>query len=191
LVTDIEIGKIPRSLRITQARLSRAAQLATVGTRRSVAQRSQSPLSAVVANAHACVRWLSAQPPNMDKAQEAAEGLYATARVAARLVRRVRSLFQRAALEKVALDLNDVIDEVLRLLRARQEKTHYVETNLERDLPLVPGDRVQLPATGCQPTLNGLEAMDSVLGSPQNSFHPLETAVPGDRIGRDRDYGVA
>ena len=82
----------------------------------SIAHEVNEPLAAVVANGHACLRWLSGSPPNVPKAAEAAERIVKDGKDAGEVVRRVRALFKRHAVEKVQLDLGEVIGEVLRLL---------------------------------------------------------------------------
>ena len=90
------------ALRNTQARLSRATQTATVGEfAASIAHEINQPLAAVVANGHACLRWLAAQPPNLAKAQEAAERIVRDGKEAGEVVRRIRALFKRRRPEKI------------------------------------------------------------------------------------------
>ena len=114
-----ELERASQALRDMQTKLSRAAQVATVGElAASIAHEVNQPLAAVVANGHACVRWLSATPPNFDKALEAAERIVKDGKDAGEVVRRVRSLFKRAVAERAPLDIGDVIRDVLRLLEA-------------------------------------------------------------------------
>jgi signal transduction histidine kinase len=60
-----------------------------------------------------------------------------------------------------------------------------VETDLDKDLAPVAGDRVQLQQLVFNLLLNGIEAMDSVVDRPKKLFDPFETAQPGNRSGRD------
>src|SRR5216684_2581119 len=134
------------ALRTIQARLSRATRFATVAElAASIAHEVSQPLSAVVANGQACMQWLSAKPPNVTNAQVAAERIVRDGKDAGEVVRHMRALFKKTALEKVDLDINDVVTEVLRLLdKEAVQKRITVETDLERRLPSLPGDRVQL-----------------------------------------------
>lgn len=169
LLNDIDDRRnAEEALRRTQARLSRAAQVATVGElAASIAHEVNQPLSAVVANGHACLRWLSATPPNLEKALEAADRIVRDGKDAGEVVRRVRSLFKRAAVEQVAVDVNEVIAQMLRILDGERVRDIIVETDLEGDLPPVWGDRVQLQQLVLNLLQNGLEAMESVLGRPR------------------------
>ena len=173
LLVDIEDRKnMEEALRNTQARLSRAAQTATVGElAASIAHEINQPLAAVVANGHACLRWLAAQPPNLSKAHEAAERIVRDGKDAGEVIRRIRALFKRAALEKTALDLNEVIGDVLRLTRSEVVRRGVaVETELEPGLPCVTGDRVQLQQLLLNLLVNGIEAMEGVTDRPKRLF---------------------
>jgi PAS domain S-box-containing protein len=173
LLIDIDDRKsMEEALRTTQTRLSRATQTATVGElSASIAHEINQPLAAVVTNGHACLRWLTADTPNLGKAREAAERIVRDGKEAGEVVRRIRALFRRATLEKVPLDLNDVIGEVLGLLGAEATKRSVsVETNLETTLPPVVADRVQLQQLILNLLLNGLDAMDGLSGRPRKLF---------------------
>ncbi len=170
LLLDIDDRiKIGETLRSTEARLSRATQIATVGEMSaSIAHEINQPLAAVVASGHACRRFLSAEPPNLAGAREAAESIVRDGKDAAEVIRRVRALFKRAAVEKIKLNVNDVIEEVLRLLAAEIARRRVsVETSLAKDLSPLAGDRVQLQQLTSNLITNALEAMDIVNDRPR------------------------
>jgi PAS domain S-box-containing protein len=170
LLIDIDDRKsMEDALRSTQTRLSRAMQTATVGElAASIAHEINQPLAAVVTNGHACLRWLATEPPSLDRAREAAERIVRDGKDAGEVVQRIRALFRRAALEKVSLDLNDVIGEVLRLLGGETTKRRVaVETDLEPMLPRVVADRVQMQQLVLNLLINGLDAMDEVSDRPR------------------------
>jgi PAS domain S-box-containing protein len=170
LLIDIDDRKnMEEALRNTQERLSRAVQTATVGElAASIAHEINQPLAAVVANGHACLRWLSAQPPNLAKAYEAAERIVRDGKSAGEVIQRIRALFRRASLEKTALDVNEIVREVLRLtLSEVLRRGVAVEAELEEDLPRVEGDRVQLQQLLLNLLVNGMEAMDGIADRPK------------------------
>src|SRR5208282_5522307 len=115
---DIEDRKeAEEALRQAQADLAHVNRVSTMGElTASIAHEVNQPLSAIVANGHACLRWLSADPPNLAKAREAGERIIRDGQDAGEIVRRVRALFKRTPSEKIALNLNEVIGEVLHLL---------------------------------------------------------------------------
>jgi PAS domain S-box-containing protein len=193
LLIDINDRKnIEEALRRTETQLSRAAQIATVGElAASIAHEVNQPLAAVVANGHACLRWLSAQPPSLAKAHQAAERIVRDGKEAGEVVRRIRALFKRADLEKVALELNGIIREVLGLLHNETVKRRVmVETDLEKDFTLVAGDRVQLQQLALNLLLNGIEAMDPVLDRPKKLFVRSRRQSPDSVLVEIRDCGV-
>ncbi len=155
-------------LRQTQSRLTQAAQMATVAElSASIAHEVNQPLAAVVANAHACLRWLSAEPPNLAKAAESAERIVRDGKDAGEVVRRIRALFSRAEAERVALDVNELIAEVVHLVEREAAKRHVgMAMHFATDLSAVVGDRVQLQQLVLNLLLNAIESMDSVLDRP-------------------------
>jgi PAS domain S-box-containing protein len=154
------------TLRRTQAELAHVAWVASLGEMTaSIAHEVNQPLAAVVANGHACLRWLSAAPPNLPKAVEAAERIVKDGKDAGEVVRRVRALFKRTAIERVRLDLDEVIGEVLRLLDSYPARKHVsLDVVLAPDLPPVFADRVQLQQLLLNLMLNALEALEPVSG---------------------------
>jgi hypothetical protein len=193
LLIDIDDRKsMEDALRSTQTRLSRATQTATVGElAASIAHEINQPLAAVVTNGHACLRWLTAEPPGLGKAREAAERIVRDGKEAGEVVRRIRALFRRAPLENVALDLNDVIGEVLHLLQGETAKRRIiVETDLGTDLAPVTGDRVQLQQLILNLLINGIEAMDTVVDRPRTLFIRSARETENAVLVEIRDSGV-
>jgi PAS domain S-box-containing protein len=193
LLIDIDDRKnMEEALRSSETRLSRATRTATVGQfAASIAHEINQPLAAVVANGHACLRWLSAQPPGLDRAKEAAERIVRDGTEAGEVVRRIRALFKHAPLDKIDLDLNEVIAEVLRLLSGETMRRRVsVETDLDKDLGPVLGDRVQLQQVVFNLLLNGIEAMDSVLERPKKLFIRSKPHDPETVLVEIRDCGV-
>jgi PAS domain S-box-containing protein len=193
LVVDIDDREsMEESLRRTQDQLSRAAHTAAIGElSAAIAHEINQPLTGVVINGHACLRWLSAQPPNLAEAQWAAERVVRDGRNAGDVVRRVRALFRQSASEKIALDVNEVIGEVLRLLWGEMERRHVVvETQYADGVPYVLGDRVQLQQLILNLLLNGIEAMDSVVDRPKRLLISSKQQNPETVLVEISDCGV-
>ncbi len=180
------------TLRRTQAELAHVARVASLGEMTaSIAHEVNQPLAAVVANGHACLRWLSASPPNLPKAVEAAERIVKDGKDAGEVVRRVRALFKRTAIERVRLDLDEVIGEVLRLLDSYPARKHVsLDVVLDPDLPPVFADRVQLQQLLLNLMLNALEALEPVSGRVKQ-LSVRSTRVEGQRaVIRISDNGI-
>jgi PAS domain S-box-containing protein len=193
LLIDIDDGKnLAEALRDSQTRLSRATRTATVGEfAAAIAHEINQPLAAVVTNGEACLNWLSTDPPNLGKTQEAAMRIVRDGKEAGEVVRRIRALFKKVSVEKVELDLNEVIAEVLHLLSGETAKRLVaVETDLAGDLPPVAGDRVQLQQVVFNLLLNGIEAMDSISGNPRKLFIRTKLESPEKALVEIRDSGA-
>jgi PAS domain S-box-containing protein len=193
LMVDIDDRKnMEEALRNTQTRLSRATQTATVGEfAASIAHQINQPLAAVVTNGHACLSWLSAEPPVLAKAQEAAQRIIRDGKEAGEIVQRIRALFKRLPLENSRLDLNEVICEVLSLLGGESTKRCVsVEKDLGKDLAPVVGDRVQLQQLIFNLLLNGIDAMDSVVDRPKRLLIRTSPQNPETVLVEIRDCGV-
>jgi signal transduction histidine kinase len=192
-ILDItEQKRAEEALRHAQEELAHISRITTMGElTASIAHEVNQPLSAVVANGHACLRWLLTDPPNLAKAQEAAGRIIRDGQDAGEIVRRVRALFKRTVGEKVALDLNEVIGEVLRLLRGDAKKRSIiVETDLDTNLPYVVGDRIQLQQVCLNLVLNGIEAMDPIIDRPRNLLIRSARESADTAIVEIRDHGV-
>ena len=85
---------------------------------------------------------------------------------AAEIISRIRLLFKKGTPQRELVDVNEVIREMIVLLRG--EATRYtisVRTELAADLPQVMGDRVQLQQVLMNLMLNGIDAMKDVDGT--------------------------
>jgi PAS domain S-box-containing protein len=164
-----ELERASQALRDMQTKLSHAAQVATVGElAASIAHEVNQPLASVVANGHACVRWLSHSPPNIAKALEAAERTVRDGKDAGEVVRRIRTLFKRTTAERVPVDIGDVIRDVLRFIEADAARRRVeVLATLEPQVPAVLGDRVQLQQLVLNLMLNALDAVDPIVDRPK------------------------
>ncbi len=166
-LTDIEdLKRAEETLRGMQARLSRAAHIATVSElSASIAHEINQPLAAVVANGDACLRWLSAQPPNVERALLCTERIIRDGNSAAEVIQRIRTLFRRAPPVKYVLNMNEVIEEVCSLMSDDlRNRCIALKTNLQIDLPEAMADRVQMQQVLINLARNGIEAMDGVTG---------------------------
>jgi PAS domain S-box-containing protein len=153
------------ALRRASDRLARATQAASLAElSASIAHEVNQPLAAIVANSHACHRWLSADPPNIDRAKITAERITRDANAAADVISRIRALFRRAPQDRSSENVNRLIAEVCRLMVDKVAGQGIrIETSLEPDLPLVALDRVQVQQVLMNLIRNGIEAMDTVI----------------------------
>jgi PAS domain S-box-containing protein len=176
----------------SQAELAHVARVASLGEMTaSIAHEVNQPLAAVVANGHACVRWLSMSPANVPKAVEAAERIVKDGKEAGEVVRRVRALFKRTAVEKVPLDLGEVIGEALRLLDSYPARKHVsLDVVLDPHLPPVFADRIQLQQLVLNLMVNALEALEPVSGRPNQLSIRSTRAEPSHAVIQISDNGI-
>ena len=142
------------------AKATQAASLAELSA--SIAHEVNQPLAAIVANSHACHRWLSAEPPNLERAKITAERIIRDANSAADVVSRIRALFKQSTETRSSTALGSVIAEALDLMAEEAARRRVrIDTDIEGDLPLVALDRVQIQQVLINLMRNGIEAMDS------------------------------
>jgi len=154
-------------LRQAHADLARVNRVTTMGElTASLAHEVNQPIAAAVTNANTCVRWLAADTPNLEEARAAAMRIVKDGTRAAEIISRIRLLFKKGTAERELVDINEVIREMLVLLR--NEATRYsisVRTELAADLPQVMGDRVQLDQVMMNLIVNGIDAMKDADGA--------------------------
>jgi len=121
------------------------------------------PIAAAVTNANTSLRWLAANPPNVEEARAAATRIVIDGRRAGEIISRIRLLFKKGTPQHDLVDVNEVVGEMIVLLRG--ETTRYsisVRTELAADLPQVRGDRVQLLQVMMNLIMNSIDAMKDV-----------------------------
>jgi PAS domain S-box-containing protein len=153
-------------LRRASDRLAQATQAASLSElSASIAHEVNQPLAAIVANSQACYRWLSAAPPNIERAKLTAERITRDANSAADVVSHIRSLFRQSAESRTSTMPDSVVAQA-RNLMAEEVARHRVRFNvdIENDLPPITIDRVQIQQVLVNLIRNGIEAMDSASG---------------------------
>ncbi len=160
------------ALRETQAALARVSRVNTMGElTASLAHEVNQPIAAASTNANTCLRWLAADTPNIEEARAAAMRIVTDVKRAGEIISRIRQLFQKGSSEREFVDINEIIREMIVLLRG--ETTRYniiVRTDLAADLPRVMADRVQLQQLLMNLMINGVEAMKAVDGPRELSI---------------------
>ena len=152
-----------RSAQETLARASQAASLAELSA--SIAHEVNQPLAAIVANSHACQRWLSAEPRELERAKITVERIIRDANSAADVVSRIRALFKQSVEPRDATALHSVIAEARNLMAEEAARRRVrMDVDVESNLPLVALDRVQVQQVLINLIRNGMDAMDSVAG---------------------------
>ena len=144
-----------------RAELAHVTRVTTLGElAASIAHEVNQPLTAIVADANASLNWLAARDPDLDKVRDALAAIVTDGHRAADVIQRIRQLATKTDPHKAALDVNDVIRDVVPLVRTEVIK-HDVSLRLELapGLAAVLADRIQLQQVIINLVLNGIEAM--------------------------------
>ena len=120
----------------------------------------------MVANANAGLRWLAHQTPDLDEVRAALKRVVSDGHRTAEVIGSVRAMFKKDGQEKAPVDLNDLIQDVLGLVRGElQTQGIVVQAGLTTPLPLVHGHSGQLQQVILNLVRNAADAMaDSVSG---------------------------
>ena len=150
----------------------------------SIAHEVNQPLTAVITNANACLRWLANDPPNQMEARESLNRILRDGRRASDVLARIRALVRNTPPQPARQDVNELLREVLALVQDALSE-HHVDTRVDLQLAIPPvlGDRVQLQQVILNLVMNGVEAMRAVGDRPRSLV--VSSVVMEWRRGRD------
>lgn len=179
----LKLKSVQAAAHETREHLLRLSRLTTLGQlSTSIAHEVSQPLAAINSSAGACQRWLEASPPNIEKAQAAAQRIVYDAQRAKDVLDRVRSITRNEAPASSAFDLNLALTELLSLSSGEMQHHHIdLRLALQTDLPPVYADRVQIQQVMANLLLNAIEAL-SPPSSSNAACISIETSfLPGDK----------
>ena len=176
----------------SRAELAQMSKLTTMGEMAaSIAHEVNQPLAAVTNNGNACLRLLANHKLEPDVLRRALEEIVADGTRASAVLARIRAFIKKEPVDKSALDINEVIQEVLTLAgRELYENQVSVDRQLTADLPLVLADRVQLQQVLLNLVMNGIEAMAAVTDRPRFLGAQSRTNESGDVLVAISDSGA-
>lgn len=126
----------------------------------TIAHEVKQPLSGMVTNADAGLRWLDRPTPDLDEAKAAFKKIAADGHRAGAVIGSIRAIFKQDARSRTSLDINDLIGEAFVLLRGDLQKHRIlVQTEANAQLPQVAGDRIQLQQVLLNLITNAIESM--------------------------------
>ena len=149
-------------LRDTRMKLSTASKIATVAElSASIAHELNQPLMAVLGNAQAAKRWLTASPPDLTKTNVSIDRILRDIRSADETMQHIRALFRRGSFEKKEASIPDIIGEAVRLVHEDPNKRGVlIDWYFDGHLPTVCVDLIQIQQVLCNLILNAVEAME-------------------------------
>ena len=172
--------------------LAHASRIATIGQlTTSLAHELNQPLTAILSNAQAAQRFLAVDPVDLEEVREILKDIVDDDKRAGEVIHRLRNLLKKGNPEFKALDLNETVGEVARLVSSDAlVRGVSIRLTLAPGLPPVRGDRVPLQQVILNLVLNGMDAMRE--SSPQDRVLVLRTARERPTVVRVavRDSGV-
>jgi PAS domain S-box-containing protein len=157
------------ALRLARLELARVMRRMAMGeTVASIAHEITQPLAAITANGNAALRWLEHTTPNLDEARAALKGIVADSHRTGEVINSIRSLFKMDVQAKARQDVNELIREVLVLVRGEVENHRVsVRTELFDGLPQIPANQVLLRQVIVNLIMNAVDAMSTVVNRPR------------------------
>ena len=147
--------------RQAQIDLAHVSRVTTMGElTASIAHEINQPITGVVTNAGACLRWLAGDPPRLEEARDAATRIVRDGTRAAEIVSRIRQIFTKGTAQRKLTNLNSLARETIELLSS--EISRYaisVRADLADDIPHIMADPVQLQQVMVNLIVNGIDAM--------------------------------
>jgi signal transduction histidine kinase len=163
----LNAGRLARELAHQRTELAHVNRVSTMGElAASLAHELNQPLTGILSNAQAGELLLDRRPPDTAELREVLAAVVADTRRASDIIRHMRDFLCKRDTPRESLDLNAVIEPVLRLLRS-EAVLHEVmiQTELTPGLPPVPGDHGQLQQVFLNLILNAQQAMATVESS--------------------------
>ena len=169
----------------------REGRLLTINTMSAtIAHEISQPIGAMMASADAALLWLAKAPAELGSARASVERIATDGRRASEVIASVRDLFRRDGGGTQAIDVNDLVREILTIEEDELRRQGVVVRAELAIVAKVSFDRTQLHQVVLNLVTNAVQAMSSVTGRPR--VLGLKTAVrpPGDVLIGVEDSGV-
>lgn len=163
VATDIEDRKHAEQLQSDLAHVNRISTLGELAA--SISHELKQPITAAMTTATTGLIWLKRDEPNIEEASDALGRIVDSGKRATEIIDRLRSLYKKAPPKREPLVVNEIISQMVVLLRA--EAARYavsMRADLADKLPHVIVDRVQIQQVLMNLMLNGFEAMSETGG---------------------------
>ena len=178
-------------LRQKEAELARTSRTLMVGEfATSIAHEINQPLAGVMTNAEAGLRWLNGETPNISEIRNSLDLIVRDSRRASEVIQRVRSFVKGAHPEIDTLDIKEVIEDTLLLLREQMQRNRIaLHLDVAHDV-LVLGDRIQLQQVFLNLIINAFEAIASVPDGARELSLTAQKEAEGRVLVTVRDSGA-
>ncbi|SEF06966.1 PAS domain S-box-containing protein [Rhizobiales bacterium GAS188] len=188
---ESETRDYERRYREVQMELAHANRVTTMGQlTASIAHEVNQPIAGILTNAQVALRYLGAELPKLEKAQEALGRIVRDSTRAGAVVHRIRNLSKKTSPRDDRVEINAAICEVIELTRSEARKNGVsVQTELADGLPLIRGDRVELQQVVLNLIFNALEAMSGMDEQPRELLIATGKTESGEALVAVRDSG--
>src|SRR5713101_2056061 len=186
-----QLRQASEALREAQGELAHVHRVTAMGElAASISHEVMQPITAGTTNVQAALRWLGAQPPNLERVRETLSSAVQDGKRAIDVIGRIRSLIKKAPPRKDAFEINEAILEVVGVTHGEAVKNNVsVRTQLAEALPPIQGDRVQLQQVILNLIINAVEAMSSVSEGSRELVIGTNKDVSGGVLVTVRDSG--
>jgi signal transduction histidine kinase len=186
--------KMEESLRKAQDDLARISRITTMGAlAATIAHEVNQPLSGILTNGTACLRWMAgieSSSQNLEEAREAVERMIRDGKRAGDVISRLRNFFNASDGKKTSLSINEVVEGILVLIRHELERNDILlRTDLAARLPTIQGDSVQLQQVLLNLIVNAADALADVVDRSRELTIVTRPESAGVRV-EVRDNGV-
>ncbi|MEA1927690.1 MAG: ATP-binding protein [Candidatus Auribacterota bacterium] len=125
----------------------------------ALAHEIKQPLTAILSNARAAARFLSPDNQDLDEVKEALSDIANDSSRADRIILRLREMMRKGRVERVSLDINNIIEDLLTVVHGEADRQGAsIRLELGDELPSVPADRIQIQQVILNLVLNSLDA---------------------------------
>ncbi len=179
------------ALREAQTELAHVNRVTTMGQlTASIAHEVSQPIAATVANAHAALRWLDAQPPDQEEVRLALDDIIKDGKRAGDVIGHIRAIVRNVPPRHDRLDINEAILDVIDLTQSELvRKGISLQTEFARGLPSIRGDRIQLQQVILNLIMNAAEAMSDASEQSRDLLIATAEDKPGGVRVEVRDSG--
>jgi len=186
-----ELMKASEALREAETELAHVNRVTAMGQlAASIVHETMQPISAAVTNAHAALRSLSADPPDLGDVREALDRIVKAGSRASDVIGRLRALSKKAPPLKDNVAINEAVLDVIALTRGEVVKNGIsLRTDFAEGLPRVQADRVQVQQVILNLIMNAVDAMIDLHGRPRELLVGTERDATGGVVVRVTDSG--
>jgi PAS domain S-box-containing protein len=183
--------------RLLREELTHMSRITTIGTLAgALAHEINQPLTAIMSNAQAALRFLDAEKPNIDELREILSDITNDTIRSSDVIHQLRDFMKKGEIALIPLNINETIKEVVNLTHRDAESRHIsIRIDTNEDLPEVMGDKVQLQQVILNLVINGFDAMmyqdadsrELVIQTEQDEDNSIHIAVQDTGMGIEEE----